>query len=120
MITSFEHFGSAVEPQRLIQRACDLLCSLIMHVIGGVEIGTGGGALRFAPLVVCSGEESFETGPSFLLCSEMFPDFSVINEETGLIKELEDDSDYLFEAVGSVAGGCIVTAIFVPVEKGFN
>ena len=62
---------------------------MFMHVIGGVEFGTGGGALRFAPLVVCSGKESFETGPSFLLCSETFPDFAVIDEETGLINELK-------------------------------
>ena len=89
-------------------------------MIGGLEFGTDGGALRFAPLVVGSGEESLEIGPSFLLCSEMFPDFAVIDEETGLINDLEGDADYLFEAVRSVAGGGVVTAIFDPVEKAFN
>ena len=67
-----------------------------------------------------SGEESLETGPIVLLFSETFPYFAVIDEETGLINELEGDADYLFEAVGSVAGAGIVTAIFDPVEKGFN
>ena len=89
-------------------------------MIGGVEFGTSGGALRFAPLVVRSGEESLETGPSFLLCIETFPGFAVINKETGLIDELEGDADYLFEAVGSVAGGSVVTAIFDPADKGFD
>ena len=63
----------------------ELRCSLLLHVIGGVELGTGGGALRFAPLVLRSGEESLETGPIFLLCSETFTGFAVINKETGLI-----------------------------------
>ena len=86
-------------------------------MIGGVEFGTGGGALRFAPLVVRSGEESFEAGQSFLLFSETFPGFAVINEETGLINEPEVDANYLFKVVGSVTGGGIFTAIFDPVEK---
>ena len=55
---------------------------------GVVEFGAGGGALIFAPLIVRSGEESIETSPSFLLCGETFPGFSVINEETGLINKL--------------------------------
>ena len=74
----------------------------------------------FAPLVVCSGEESFEAGPSFLLFSEMFPGFAIIDEETGLIDYLEGDANDLFEVVGSVTGGGVVTAIFDPVKKGFN
>ena len=61
---------------------------MFLKDIGGVEFSTGGGALRFTPLIVRSGDESFETSPSFLLCSETFPDFAVINEETGLINEL--------------------------------
>ena len=85
-----------------------------------MEFGTGGGALRFAPLVVRSGEEIFEAGPSFLLCRVTFPGFAVINEEIGLIDELEGDVNDLFEAVGSVTGGGVVAAIFDPVEKGFN
>ena len=42
-------------------------------MIGRVEFGVGGGALRLAPLVVRSGEESLEAGPIVLLCSETFP-----------------------------------------------
>ena len=98
----------------------DLHCILFLQDIGGVEFGTGGGALRFAPLVVRSGKEGFEAGPSFLLCRETFPGFAVIDKDTGLINELEGDANYLFEAVGSVTGGGIVTAIFDPVKKGFN
>ena len=67
-----------------------------------------------------SDEESFEAGPSFLLCRETFPGFSVIDEETGLIDELEGDTNDLFESVGSVTGVGVVTAIFDPVEKVFN
>ena len=71
----------------------ELCCSLLLHVIGGVEFGAGGGALRLAPHVLYSGEESLENVPSFLLCSETFPDFSVTDKETGLIKKLEGDAD---------------------------
>ena len=53
-----------------------------------MEFGTGGGALRFAPLVVRSGEESFEAGPSFLMCRETFQGSAVIDKETGMIDEL--------------------------------
>ena len=45
----------------------DLRCILFLQVIGRVEFGTGGGALRFAPLVVSSGKESYEAGPSFFV-----------------------------------------------------
>ena len=55
-----------------------------------------------------------------MLCRETFPGFAVIDEETGLIDNLEGDANYLFEAVGSVTGGGVVTAIFDPGEKGFN
>ena len=51
---------------------------------------------------------------------EKFPGLAVIYKETGLINELEGGDDYSFEAVGSVAGSGVVTAIFNPVEKGFN
>ena len=91
-----------------------------MHMIGGVEFRTSGGDLIFTPLVMCSGKESFETGPSFLLCYEMFPGFAVIDKDTGLINEPGSDADYLIEAVGSVSGGGVATAIFDPVEKGFD
>ena len=71
----------------------ELRCSLFLQVIDGVKFGTGGGDLRFVPLVVRSGEESFETGPSFLLCGETFPGFAVIDKETGLINDMEGDAD---------------------------
>ena len=87
----------------------ELHCFLFLQEIGGMEFGTGGGALRFAPLVVRSREESFEAGPSFLLCRETFPGFSVINEETGMIDDLEGDANDLFKAVGSVTRGGVVT-----------
>ena len=64
--------------------------------------------------------EIFEAGPSFLLCRDTFPGFAVIGEETGLIDNLEGDSNDLFEAVGRVTGSDVVTAIFDPVEKGLN
>ena len=85
-----------------------------------MEFGPGGGALRFAPLVVRSGEENFEAGPSCLFCRESFPGFAVINKETVLINKLKGDANDLFKAVGSVTGGSVVTTIFDPVEKGFN
>ena len=56
----------------------------------------------------------------FLLCCETFTEFSVIDEETVLINELEGDANYLFEDVRSVAGGGVVAAIVDPVKKGFN
>ena len=55
-----------------------------------------------------------------MLYSKTFTGFAVINEETGLIDELEGDANDLFEAAGSVTGGGIVTSIFDPVKKGFN
>ena len=55
-----------------------------------------------------------------MLCSETFPGFAVINKETVLINDLEVNVDYLSKAVGSVAGGGVVTAVFDPVEKGFD
>ena len=56
----------------------------------------------------------------FLLFRETFPGFAVINEETGMINELEGDANDLFEVAGSVTGGGIVTAVFDLVKKGFN
>ena len=66
------------------------------------------------------GKESFEDGPSFLLCGETFPVFAVVDKETGMVDNLESNANDLFEAVGSVTGSGIVTAIFDPVKKGFN
>ena len=71
-------------------------------------------------LVVSCCEESFEAGPSFLLCGEKFPGFGVFNKETGLVDDLESDANDLFAAVGSVTGGGVDTAIFDPAENGFN
>ena len=85
-----------------------------------MEFSAGGGALRFAPFVGSCCEESFEANPSFLLCGQTFPGFSVVYKETGLVDELKIDTDDLFEAVGSVAGGGIITAVFDPVKEGFN
>ena len=98
----------------------ELRCILFLQDIGGVEFGTGGGALRFAPLVVRSGKESFEAGSIFLLCRETFPGFAFIDKNPGLVDELEGNSNELFEAVGSVTVSGVVTAIFDPVEKRFN
>ena len=61
---------------------------MFLHEIGGVEFGTGGGALRFAPIIARSGEEGFEAVTSFLLCGETFPGFAVVNKETGLVDDL--------------------------------
>ena len=43
----------------------ELRCILFLQEIGGMGFGTDGGALRFTPIVVRSGEENFEFGPSF-------------------------------------------------------
>ena len=51
------------------------------------------------------------------MCRETFPGFAVIDEETGLINDLEGYSNDFFEDVGSVTGGGVVTAIFDPVQK---
>ena len=85
-----------------------------------MEFSAGGVALIFVPFIVSCCEESFEYGPSFLMCGETFPGFAVFYKETGLVDELESDADDLFEAVGSVTGGGVITAVFDPVEKGFN
>ena len=55
-----------------------------------------------------------------MLWSETFPKFAVIDEETGLINELEGNADDLLEAVRSVSGGGLVAAIFDPINKGFD
>ena len=55
-----------------------------------------------------------------MLCRETLPGFAVIDEETGLINYTEGDINEFLEAVGSVTNGGVFTAIFNPVEKGFN
>ena len=62
-------------------------------------------------------EDVFEANPSFLLSGKTFPGFAVVYKEIGLIDELKIDTDELFEAVGSVAGGGAITAVFDPVEE---
>ena len=90
------------------------------YEIAGMEFSAGGGALRFAPFVVSCCKESFEANPSFLLSGQTFPGFAVVYKEDGLLDELESDTDDLFEAVGSVAAGGVITTVFDPVEEGFN
>ena len=85
-----------------------------------MEFSSGGGALIFAPLVVRCCEESFEANPSFLLSGQTFPGFAVVYKETGLVEELKSDTNDLFEAVGSVAGGGVITEVFDSVKEGFN
>ena len=65
-------------------------------MIGGVKFSAGGGALGFSPFVVCSGEESFEGSPSFLLNGQTFPGFVVVYKKAGLVYKLEGDAEDLF------------------------
>ena len=76
--------------------------------------------MRFAPFVGSCCEESFEANPSFLLCGQTFTGFAVVYKETGMVDDPKSDTNDLFEAVGSVAGGSIITAVFDPVEEGLN
>ena len=85
----------------------ELRCILFLQEIGGVEFSTGGGALRFAPFVVRCCEENFEASASFLFCEEMFPGFAVVNKETGLVDELESDTNDLFNDVGSATTSAV-------------
>ena len=73
--------------------------------------------MRFASFVVSCRGESFEANPSFLLSGQTFPGFAVVYKEIGLEDELKSNTDDLFEAVGSVAGGGVITAVFDPVEE---
>ena len=98
----------------------ELPCILLLQEIGRVEFSAGGGAFLFAPFVVNCCKESFEAGPSFLLCEETFPGFAVVDKENGLVDELESDANDLFEAVGIVTTSGVVNAIFNPVEKGIQ
>ena len=90
---------------------------MFLQEIGGVEFSAGGGALGFAPFAVSCCEESFEAGPNVLLCGKTFTGFAVFYKETGLVHKLEINADDLFEAVGSVTGGGVITAFFDPVKK---
>ena len=55
-----------------------------------------------------------------MLCGKTFPGFAVVYKEIGLIDDLKSDTNDLFEAVGSVAGEGVITAVFDPVKEGFN
>ena len=90
----------------------ELRCVFLLQEIFGVEFNAGGGALRFPPFVVSCCEESFEASPSFLLCGQAFLGFAVVYKETGLVDELKRDADDLFEAVGSVTVGGVITTVF--------
>ena len=61
-----------------------------------MKFSAGGGALGFSTLVVCSGKESFEVSPSFLLYRQTFPGFSVVYKKAGLVYKLEGDTKDLF------------------------
>ena len=61
-----------------------------------MKFSAGGGDLGFLPFVVCSGEESFEDSPSFLLNGQTFPGFAVTYKKAGLVYKLEGDVEDLF------------------------
>ena len=50
----------------------------------------------------------------------MFPGFAVVYKVTGLVDKLKGDITELFEAVGSVADGGVISAVFDPLKEGFN
>ena len=61
-----------------------------------MKFSAGGGALGFLPLVVCSGKESFEGSPSFLLSGYAFPGFAVVYNKSSLVYKLKGDAKDLF------------------------
>ena len=61
-----------------------------------MKFSADGGALGLSPFVVCSGEESFEGSPSFLLNGQTFPGFAVVYKKAGLVYKLEGDAEDLF------------------------
>ena len=61
-----------------------------------MKFSAGGGALGFLPFFVCSGEESFEGTPSYLLNRKAFPGFAVVYKKAGLVYKLEGDAEDLF------------------------
>ena len=92
----------------------------LLKDIGGVEFRARGGALIFLPFIVSFCEEGFEANPRFLLCGKTFPGFGVVYKETCMEDELESDTNDLFETLGSVTGGGVITTVFDPVQEGFN
>ena len=93
-----------------------LSCVFFLQEISGVEFSSGGGALRFAPSVVSCCEESFEVDPSFLLSGKIFLVFVVVYKDAGMVDELKSDTNDFFEAIGIVAVGSVITAVFDPVK----
>ena len=61
-----------------------------------MKFRAGGGALGFSPFVMCSGKESFEGSPSFLLNEQTFPGFVVVYKNAGLVYKLKGDAKDLF------------------------
>ena len=61
-----------------------------------MKFSADGGALGFSPLIVSSGEESFEGSPNFLLNGQTFPGFAVVYKKAGLVYKLEGDAKDLF------------------------
>ena len=55
-----------------------------------------------------------------MLCGQTFQGFAVVYKEAGLVDELKGDIDDLFEAIWSVAGAGVISAVFDPVKEGFN
>ena len=45
---------------------------------------------------MCSGKESSEVSPSFLLNGQMFPGFAVVYKKSSLVYKLEGDVEELF------------------------
>ena len=60
-----------------------------------MKVSAGGGALGLSSFVVCSGKESFEGSPSFLLNEKTFPVFAVVYKKAGLVYKLECDAEDL-------------------------
>ena len=85
-----------------------------------MKFSAGGGALGFSPFVVCSGEESFEGSPSFMLNRQTFKGFAVVYKKTSMIYKLKSDAKDLFYAVWGVAGGSVISAVFYSAEESFN
>ena len=74
----------------------ELSCVFFLQDICGVKFSAGGGALGLSPFVVCSGKESFEGSPSFLLYWKTFPGFAVVYKKAGMVYNLEDNAKDLF------------------------
>ena len=85
-----------------------------------MKFSAGGSALGLSLFIVCSGEEGFESSTSFLLNGQTFPGFAVVYKNAGLVYKLEGDANDLFKAVWNVVGDGVISAVFDPVEEGFD